>query len=342
MKNKLPLGKIPMKPLLESVIRNVIYDSSSVLLPPAFGEDGAVIKSADNILIVASDPITGASERAGWLSVHVNANDIAVHAAYPKWYLVILLLPKESSQRDIDNVMQGIKQALMEINASLIGGHTETTDRVTETIIAGTMIGEPMIPGKYVTSSGAKPGDVIILTKGVGIEGTFILATDFADILEEKGVSKRTLEHARLFEKYISILPDVVGLIKGVGIENVHAMHDITEGGLLGGVYEMAYASGLGFKIYEESIPIFPETKEVCSILSLDPLKLISSGSLLAAVDRTVAEEAAYCLRKKGVPAAVIGEFTQEKKGFIIRVNGSVDEIREPPVDELWRLIKSI
>ena len=180
MRKKLPLGKLPYRVLLEKVLGNIEVNES-ILLPPSYGEDGSVIKINNELIIAAADPITGTSREAGWLAVHVNANDIAVHAADPMWFLVTLLFPKGSDENKIEEIMKGIKKGLMEIGAYLIGGHTEITDRVTDVIIAGSMIGKPMIPGKYVSSSGAKPGDVILLTKGAGLEGTLILAMDFRE-----------------------------------------------------------------------------------------------------------------------------------------------------------------
>jgi len=336
---KLPLGKVPKDVLLNFVLKD-IHCYEDVLLPPAFGEDGAVVKSKDNIIIAASDPITGASEDAGWLSVHVNANDIAVHAAYPKWYLATLLFPPNTVQEDIANVMRGIKKGLEEVRASLIGGHTEITDKVKDVVIIGAMIGEPMIPGKFITSSGAKPGDDIILTKGAGIEGTLILAVDFEKELVKK-VDKSIIENAKKFRNKISVLPEIKTIIQSFDIEYIHAMHDVTEGGLLGGVHEMAYASQLGFEIYEEKIPILKETKEICKVLNLDPLKLISSGSLLIATDPTISANIVKMLKQKGINAAIIGHFIKENPGvgYLIKRNGSKEIISEPPIDELWRFL---
>jgi len=335
--SQLPLGKLPKDVLISKVLRNITY-REDVLLPPAYGEDGAVTRVSGNIIVAASDPITGASEEAGWLSVHVNANDIAVHAAYPKWYLVTLLFPMNTEEGDIEKVMLGIKKGLEEINASLIGGHSEITNRVSESIIIGTMIGEPMVAGKFVTSSGARPGDMIILTKGAGIEGTFILATDFEEKLFSE-IDESIIRKAKEFRDKISILPEVRILTSNLDLKYIHAMHDVTEGGLLGGVYELAYASNVGFEIFEENILIPKETKEICRVFDLDPLKLISSGSLLIAIDKTVAEDAVSILVKKGIPASIIGHFTEERKMLLVKKTSEKINILEPPVDELWRIL---
>lgn len=336
---KLPLGKLPKNVLIENVL-SFSYVKDDVLLPPSYGEDGAVVRTKGNLIIAAADPITGASEEAGWLSVHVNANDIAVHAAYPKWYIVTLLFPENTMVDDIEKVMNGIRRALNEIDGSLIGGHTEITNKVNDIIIAGTMIGEPIIPGEYITSSGAKVGDDIVLTKGAGIEGTFILATDFENELRKR-IDEQIIDNAKRFREKISILPEVQIITENVDIEHIHAMHDVTEGGLIGGVFEIAYASNLSFRIYEEKVPILEPTEEICKFYHIDPLKLIGSGALLISVDSEISDEVINALNKAGIYAATIGKFEKrwDHIGVLVRKNGDEHIIDEPPIDELWRLL---
>ncbi len=333
---QLELGKLPKRALIKNILSRIKV-SDDVLLPPAFGEDGAVITTKGNIIVVVADPITGATSEAGWLAVHVNANDVAVHAAYPKWFISTLLFPIGTKETDIEQVMDGVIEALSEVRATLIGGHTEITDRVKEIIISGAMIGEPMVDNKYITSGGAKDGDAIVITKGVGIEGTFILARDFKASLLKK-LDEKVLNEAMKLRRMISILPDVEYSIKAIGIENIHAMHDVTEGGLLGGLYEMAFASGIGFKIYEDKIPVLKPTKEICSVLRLDPLKLIGSGSLILAVDPEFADDLVSYLMKNKINSAIIGNFTKkyQKEGIIIKRNGKIIRVKDAPMDELW------
>ncbi len=338
--SKFDLGKLPTDALARLILSKV-KSGKNVLLPPAIGEDGGVVKSEGNILIIVADPITGATEEAGWLAVHVNANDIAVHAANPKWFLATLLFPPETIRKDIERVMNGIIHALDEIGAVLIGGHTEITDRVNDVLISGAMIGEPMVKGRYVTSGGAREGDAIVLTKGAGIEGTYILASEFKEKLRSY-LSNNIVNEALKFKELISILPEVRYSIEAVGLDNIHAMHDVTEGGLLGALYEMAYASNLGFIVYEERIPVLKPTKEICSLFKLDPLKLIGSGAVLIAVNNKVKDELINNLTKKGIKAAVIGRFTKEfnKMGYLVKRNSIKVPVTEPPIDELWLLLE--
>ncbi len=331
-KTKLPLGKVPIG-ILKKILDYVDTDDS-VLVPPGIGIDAAIVRSHDNIIVSACDPITGASREVGWLSVHVNANDIAACAARPQWYIVTLLFPEDSGEEEIYETMRGIRQGLREVGAVLVAGHTELTNKVKDTIVVGTMIGTPMVRGRYVSNKGAKVGDIIIMTKGAGIEGTWILAETFHDKL---GLSEKELENIRKLKKMISVLPDVKALI-GIGVENIHAMHDATEGGLLGALYEVAEASGVGFEVYEEDIVILEETQRIAERLMVDPLKLISSGTLIAVIDSRYSDMAIKALRNRGIQATVIGHITSGRR-IIRRLDGGIVEIKEPPIDELWRIL---
>ncbi len=330
----LPLGKVSIK-ILRKILGYVKTDTS-VIVTPGVGIDAAIVSVGEELIVSACDPITGASREVGWLSVHVNANDIAVCAAYPRWYVVTLLLPPRIREEDIYDVMEGINNALSEIGANLISGHTEVTNKVTDTIVVGTMIGIPMVKGKYVTNRGARDGDYIIMTKGAGIEGTWILAESLG---KERGLSESEIRRIRALKNKISVLPDVKVLME-IGVDNIHAMHDATEGGVLGALYEMAEASDVGFRVYEDKIIVREETKKIASLFSLDPLKLISSGTLIAAIDGDFVDKAINLLRKGGIDACVIGEITKGNRE-IIKDDGSVVILREPPIDELWRILGS-
>ncbi|MCD6491209.1 MAG: AIR synthase family protein [Candidatus Njordarchaeia archaeon] len=334
---RLPLGKLP-----SSILRKIILDSikvdNSVLLPPKIGEDGAVVRLKDNLIVAASDPITGTSSKIGWLSVHINANDIVVHAAIPQWFLVILLMPEGTKEKDIEDIMAGIHRGLEELRINLIGGHTEITNKVVAPIVAGFMLGEPIKPGYFIQTGGAKPDDAIIITKGAGIEGTLILATDFYDELK-KHIEKELLQNAQQLDRLISVYKDVMTLISGIGLENIHSMHDATEGGLLGALYELSEASNTGFVIYEEKVPILKETKAITEFYKLDPLKLISSGTLVATIEKNLAEIAVKKLQEIGINAEIIGRITEAPDKIVVRKNGYREILSEVPIDELWKFL---
>ena len=325
-------GKLPID-LLEKIILNQLpTDDPRILVGPKPGEDAAVIDMGERVLVAHSDPITGAVERIGWYAVHIACNDIAATGAKPMWVLPVILAPKGRLDL-VSQIISDIASAAREIEVSVIGGHTEITGWLERPIVSMTALGEAP-KDSYVTTGGARPGDTIIATKSIALEGTSILARDFKDKLAGK-IPKSILEKAAQFINQISVVKDALTAVKA---GEVHAMHDPTEGGLLGGIYEMAVASGLGAKIYEEKIPIRGETLAICKALGVDPLKLISSGTLLIAADPDSTRIIIEKLRQQGIDAAPIGVFTEKGPVRLVRKDGSIEHIDELPVDELWKL----
>ncbi|PUA32043.1 MAG: hypothetical protein B9J98_04680 [Candidatus Terraquivivens tikiterensis] len=333
---KIRFGKLPKEVLEKTVFKWLGARRGDVLLWPAYGEDAAVVCVPKGRLVVACDPITGSRRLAGWLSVHINANDVAVCGAKPAWFSSCILLP-EYDERAFASIAKQIHKAASELRVSVVTGHSEVAPCVSEPIIIGTMMG--MLEGKkYYTTGGAKPGDMIIMTKTAGIEGTAILATDFSGVLSSK-VDASMLRRASSFYRRISVVEDALR-IASTGLAT--AMHDPTEGGILGGLYELAEASGTGFVVYEDAIPVAKETRMLCEALDCDPLKLISSGTLIASV-RASRKGLLKALKKTGVKAAIIGEVVRKKEGRkLIRSGGVVESIRSSVTDELWRILSEI
>lgn len=324
------LGKIDRGLLERIVLRRLGYRRRDVIIPPRFGEDASVVKSRQRILVAAMDPITGSGTRVGWLSVHVNANDVAVMGAEPKWFSAAILLP-ENRLEELDPIMREIDRACRELKIALITGHTEIAPGVEKPIIVGHMIGE-LVSREPISSSGARPGDLLVMSKTAGVEGTAILASDFRQELIGK-VPEEVLRRAERFYERISILEEALRLAR----RNLPtAMHDPTEGGIIGGAYELAEASGCSFTIYERKVPVAEETRRICEVLECDPLKLISSGALLAAIPRRKLGQAMKAVRD----LKVIGEFRGRREGSrVIKSDGSEEKVGEAALDELWRLL---
>ncbi len=329
---KLKTGKISPKDLEKYVFKLVNYSEKTLLVPPGIGMDAAAVYLEGETLVITTDPITGGEKRIGWLSVHVNANDIAVMGAEPKWFLVSLLLPPRSNSKRIGEIMKEIKKALGEVGATLVGGHTEVTPGIRQPIVVATMMGVAH-GNKLTPSSNCREGDYLLMTKTAGIEGTAILATDFYEELQDK-VSRETLKNAQRFAEKISVVKEAV-LIR----EYANAMHDPTEGGLVNGLWEMAVASGKGVRVQGSRIPIAKETDEICSILGLDPLKLISSGSLLASVPPENIKTVMERLKIKNVRGTIIGRVTRDPGQKLIFLNGEWKKLCSVR-DELWRFLE--
>ncbi len=328
----LKAGKVPPDVLVRRVLPYGGARRREVVLRPGLGVDSAALDLGGELLVASTDPITGAATGAGWYAVHVACNDVAANGAEPVGVLLTLLLPERTGDADIERLMADADRAARELGVEILGGHTEILSALEQPVISTTALGR-VAPGRLVTSAGARPGHHLILTKTAGVEGTAILAADFRSRLEP-AVGPDLLERARAFQRQLSAVPD--GLAAAAG--GASAMHDVTEGGLLGALGELAAASGVGFRVDAGRIPVAPETAAVCRALGADPLKLISSGSMLVAAPDAGAVLAALAAR--GVPASPIGRVTEA--GRVLVRDGRPEEAPFPVEDELWRLLREV
>jgi len=328
----LSFGKIPVDILKEVVFKNLGVKRGEVVLGPSAGIDGAVIDVGDKSLIVSSDPITGAIERVGWLAVNINANDVATFGVAPEFFLSCILLPQNAHKKTVETISTQIGRAAKELGIAIVGGHCEVTPGLSNPIVVGCTMGI-IDKGHYVTAGGAKIGDRLILTKSVGIEGTAILASDKEEPLK-KAINTSTVEKAKDFFNQVSIVKEAMIAFKTGGVS---AMHDPTEGGLAGGVHEMADASNLGVKIFQEKIRIQPETYAICKFFKIDPLQFISSGALLISAKPEFAEKIVKKLEQKQINASVVGEFLKKPNyRVLIQKNGRIKALPRPSSDHLW------
>jgi len=310
-----------------------------VVLGPRFGEDAAVIDMGAKYLVAKTDPITFTSERVGWYAVNINGNDIATLGARPLWFLATLLLPeKTTSLSQVRSIFRDTLRACKELGVTLCGGHTEITRGLDRPIMVGQMLGE-VAKSKLVRKESQRPGDVVLLTGGIAIEGTAILARKAPPGLVRR-LPIKSLRHARqlLFRPGISIVEDAMLALR---YGEIHAMHDPTEGGLASGLYELAKAGSVGLRIWRDKVPLLEETRRFSEILGFDPFALIASGALLVVATAKSAPNLlrAYCRHK--VRAAMIGEVRDSAEGVQVVEKGGVSPLRVPVRDELARLLES-
>lgn len=328
-------GKLPPDLLTKYVLSRVGAPDPSVIVGPTIGEDAAVIDLGDGRVLVAHvDPITGAVESLGWLAVHIASNDVAVRGVRPRWLLSVLYLPENAGPELVDRITAQIDEAAKEVEAMVVGGHSEFTPGLTRALISMTAIGIAE-KGRYVTTSGARVGDAVIMSKTAAVEGTAILSTDFWGVLRSRGVPEEILVRGREFLKRVSVVKEALALAEA---RLASSMHDPTEGGLLGGLAEIAFASRKTIEVWEEKIPVAEETAIVTGALGLDPMRLISSGVLVATAPSDRAAEAVEVLRGLGVPAAIIGRVTEFSGHYVVlhRRDGSVEKLEDVYVrDEL-------
>ena len=327
-------GKLPLDMLAE-LLEKIESVDPRVVLGARAGEDAALIDLGDRYLVAKSDPITFATDLIGWYLVQVNTNDLAVMGATPRWLMATLLLPEGVSETEVRAIFDQLLDACRSHGVTLVGGHTEVTYGLPRPIAVGALLGEAA-KDEVVLTSGARPGDSVVLTKGIAIEGASILAREAGAELVAAGVAPEMVEDAKglLFSPGISVRKDAEVARKAAP---VHAMHDPTEGGLATALRELATAAGVGLEVDADAIPVLPACRAFCDALGLDPLGLIASGALLAALPSERAAPLIEALDAEGVPAWEIGRVTPADEGLTLRTPSGTGPLPEFYRDELAR-----
>jgi hydrogenase expression/formation protein HypE len=334
----LKTGKLDIGILKGFLEKNTILDPR-VVIGPKIGEDAAVInvgRGTDRYWVVTSDPITFTTEKIGYYGVVVNLNDIATMGAIPKWFLASLLFPEGSDPKVIEKVFRQIHDTCHRFKVSFIGGHTEITPGIKKMILSGHMIGE-VKKDKLVTTSGARSGDLLLLVKGVCIEGTSIMAREKEAELLKRGISSSLIRKAKrfIFDPGIEVLRPARIACE---VSSVHSMHDPTEGGLINGMIEMAWASETEIEVDLEKVFIYKESRILCYEFGMDPLGTIASGALLLAVSPSDLSPIQRAFRKNSIPLNIIGKV---KKGpaRVLRIDQKGrKELKPLPRDEILKI----
>lgn len=332
-----PIGKLPNADLAR-LLQKYAPSDPRLVVGGAVGQDAAVIDLGGRYLVAKTDPITFATAEIGWYAVNVNANDIACTGATPRWFLATLLLPVQSSTPAlVENIFAQIHRACTGLGVTLAGGHTEITYGLERPLVIGQMLGE-VAPDRLVTTSGAQIGDDLILTKGIAIEATAIIATEMRSQLREQFAEETLDRYADFLHRPgISVVKDATAAMEAGG---VHAMHDPTEGGVATGLHELAEAASVGLEIKADSLPYLPETVALCRRFELEPLGVIASGALLIAAAPDSTANILASLSQAGIDAAVIGRVQPPEAGrLLVEKEGA----RPLPVfarDEITRLFE--
>ena len=332
----LPVGKLPAQ-LLQRLFTKYVAADPRVVVGPQVGEDAAVLDMGDRYLVATTDPITFATDEMGWYALHVNANDLAVRGATPRWFMATVLLPEGRSQEaQVEQLFAELAEACAAVGVSLVGGHTEVTGGLPRPIVVGAMLGE-VDKDKLVTTGGAQVGDAVLLTKGVPLEGASIMARERGDEAIRRGVAADVVEHARGFLRRpgISVVAEARAACHAA---RVHAMHDPTEGGLATACWELAQAAGVGLRVDRERVPVLPEGRRLCEAFGLDPLGTIASGSLLMTVSAHDAETVTEACRAAGIDCAAIGRVTAASDGVALVSGGHPRPMPTFPQDEITRI----
>ncbi len=330
----LPAGKFPAD-LLDDYFERLPTGDPRLLITPGIGEDTAALDLAgSDTLVITSDPITFVTDRLGYYTVVINANDIATSGAVPQWLMTTLLFPPTTSASAVRVVLQDIARACRQWGITLCGGHTEITDAVSRPVVIGTLAAA-MARKDLIHKDRMQAGNHILLTKGVAVEGTAIIAHEFATRLQTLGVGKAFISKCQDFADEISILPEAAIARHFPGVT---AMHDVTEGGLATALTELSKAGGQRLEIDVASIPVYPQTSRLCRLLGIDPLGLIGSGSLLLTCQAETSAAVATAIEKGGVPVTRIGKVRGAGEGIEARRCGRSVDWPVFAVDELTRL----
>ncbi|HEY2593004.1 MAG TPA: AIR synthase family protein [Chloroflexota bacterium] len=335
MSSRLGTGKLPPELLRSLVLGQLGARRPETLVPATLGVDAAVIAvDADWACVLTCDPITTATSGAGRLAVHVVCNDLAAMGAEPLGVLATLLFPSGTAAVSIGALMAEIDATARALNVEVLGGHTEVAPGVNAPLVVMSGVGRAP-RDRVLTAGGGRPGDALVLTKAAALEGTHVLASDLAALLQGRGVAESVLTEARGYGEELSVVPEA-RLAVDLG---AMAMHDPTEGGVVGAVWEMAEASGCGFSVSVESIPVREATRQVCAALGVDPLRLIASGALLIACQDSGAM--VQGLTGHGIPAARIGALTDlERARVLVHPEGWAEPVTSVGRDELYRVLE--
>ena len=334
----LKTGKLDIDVLKRFLERNTILDPR-VVVGPKIGEDAAAIDlgaGTDRYWVVTSDPITFTTEEIGYYGVVVNLNDIATMGATPKWFLATLLFPEKSDLRNIEKVFRQIHDACHRFRISFVGGHTEITPGIKKMILSGHMIGE-VKKEKLIKTSGARTGDLLLLVKGVCIEGTSIIAREKEAALLRRRISRSLIRKAKrfIFDPGIDVLRPARIACQ---VASVHSMHDPTEGGLINGLIEMAWASEKEIEVDLEKVHIYKESHILCQEFGLNPLGVIASGALLLAISPSDFSPIQKAFKGNSIPFQVIGKVKKGPARVLRNDQKGRKELKPLPQDEILKI----
>lgn len=337
MPTPLPIGKLPHE-LLAQLLAKAPLQDPRVMQGPGVGRDCAILDLGDVLLALKSDPITFATDEIGWYGVQVNANDIATAGAHPRWFIITLLLPEKFATADLAEKIAGqIFSACEALGVDVIGGHTEITHGIDRPILVGTMIGE-VARDRLVTSQGAQPGDRLLITKGVPIEATAILAREFPDRLAGT-LTPGEVEQAQnyLYDPGISVLKEA---LLAVETAQVTAMHDPTEGGLATALWELAQASDCSLHFDPDAVYVPELARRVCEIFDLDPFAAIASGALLLTSPPDDALAIRAALESQNIACVDIGRVEPGPTNVLQQTSAGLLPLPRPERDEIAKVFE--
>jgi hydrogenase expression/formation protein HypE len=332
-----PLSKFSLDVLQRRVFPFARATDPDIILGAAFGEDVALTRVGAEILVSHMEPIVGAVGKIGWLAVHVACNDVAAAGVAPRWLLLLVLVPRLEDEELLGQIMQDASRAAQEVGASIIGGHTGCSAGLSRPLVAVTALGTAS-GREPVRTGGARVGDHVLVTKGIVLEGTAILAQDFADVARGLDLSEEDLEEGGRVMARVSVLPEALALAEN----GVTAMHNVTRGGILETLLEIAYLSAAGTEVEFSRLPIPPIVSRFAQVFEFDPLQMISSGTLVVTVPPERVAQVSVALDKLGTPFASVGRVTDGVGVHVLKDGTTTDYVgircEEDELARIWAL----
>ncbi|WP_238318681.1 AIR synthase family protein [Peptoniphilus senegalensis] len=327
----LEIGKLKTELLEKYIFNSLSSNRDEVVIRGGVGLDCAVLDFCGDLIVTSTDPITGATKNIGSLAINVSVNDVSCQCADPVGVLMTVLIPPSATIEELKEIIEDANATAKKLNVDIIGGHTEVTDAVNKILISTTVLGRAN-KASIPDLSTIKIGDVIAISKYVGIEGTSIISQEKDDISEV--LNDEELEFAKALSENISVLKES----KLASKYGVKYMHDITEGGLYGALWETGVAVGHGLRAYYENIPLLDVTNKISKFYEIDPMKLISSGSMLMIFDKDKFKDFKEETEKFGIKVTDIGEVIEGKDTEVIAYD-QILILSEPSSDELYRVL---
>ena len=329
----LKTGKLDSDLLKKLVFDKITYRSDDVKVRPGIGEDCAVVDFEKYDCVMSTDPITAAVNDIGRLSIHITCNDIASNGVQPLGIMLAVMMPEGTTEDDVELIMGQAAETAGRLGVEVIGGHTEITPAVNQPVIVSTAIGKTLA-GHSQNGDDMVPGDYIMISKSIGLEGSGIIACDHEKKLMDV-LTEEELARAKSFLDMVSVVPE--GVVAGkVG---THGMHDITEGGVMGAVWEMCQISHKGARVWSDEIPVEPETEKICDFFHIDPTRLISSGAMVIVTPKAKKEEMLAAMDAAGIKCTIIGQVEEESFGVMDSSGDCLTEIEPPYADEIYKVV---
>lgn len=342
MGNLSKVGKFSQEMMERIVYQRLGKNRSEILEGPNHGLDNAVVRLGSNqVLIVTSDPLSVIPELglrdSAWLSVHLLASDLSTCGFPPQFIMANFSLPPHMTDAEFEEYWAAFDEACNELDVAILGGHSGRYVGSDYTVIGGGVMMTVAPEDRYLSSSMAATGDAVIMTKGVAIATTGILARTFPETIERAYGSAFLKEAQSHFHQFSTVQDALTAASVGLRDEGVTAMHDVTEGGLLGALYELTQASNVGIVIDLSSVIMTQEAKGVCDLFDLDPYLTLSEGTLIITVKEDKAQEVVRALKSKGIAAKRIGKIVDIERGRWIEINEERRPLRKPSTDPYWK-----